>query len=449
MLTSVLPWTYQNSLIGKIAVVFKIMIYDIFQFRLILLMTTFSYDDLSKLLSETKLTKHSFTTKEVSNLENYFTTTFDSKLEVVMNSNHKVSPVANESSESTSINRMDNNTDTNKNLASSFASDNNIQCIIESTEKVHTLRGFLLVRLLFHICIKFSKHLKIGAWKTILQFLLWVQSHNGLPRELIEIDDFSDARGGNLPPSTFAERCRSNMMRHSDSSENVKKSHRTSNNSNASSDGGLWASIGGFIWAVNTGASKSDDFPKKPNTQNKYGDGNSYVAILRICLSKCRVDQLLFHSTRELSDSQLGELLKCLLDTVLNIKIKENDFEENIISNRIGKHEDRVRKFAKSMSILGRDPEGYDEDANGDHLADNNQNRYRDIAVANTIDLGGNFAVNELDAVIVLEWVSSIIFVNMRRASSMWPIVHGNKTIQEQTCFVFTYQIHRFFKVYS
>lgn len=288
------------------------------------------------------------------------------------------------------------------------------------THSLRYIRGFLLIRLLFHICLTYTKTLQKDGWTAIIKFLLWTQSQNALPRELVEIDDFSDARGGNLTPSIFSKKCREKAI-----NERTKRCQKNVS-TQPMRESSLWesmTSLGGLLWTPGT-AEKSNHSTTSNNSIENSGQKkshgndtleipvNPFSRLLTLCLSKCKVDQLLFHSTRDVNDTQLGDILTCLLSTALHAQQSSSCNSEV----EIGKYAVKVTKFLSLYRNSNVSSSANEVDVNtGNKTSADNHEIISDPII-------------EIDAVIALEWVSSIIFVNMRRASAMWPIVHGTYT---------------------
>ncbi|CAM9099816.1 unnamed protein product, partial [Ectocarpus fasciculatus] len=69
-----------------------------------------------------------------------------------------------------------------------------------SWEGSQYMRGQLLLRVLFHVCNKYISFIGPAGWTSLVRVLLWCRRRGDLPDNLVEIDDFSDARGGSLDP---------------------------------------------------------------------------------------------------------------------------------------------------------------------------------------------------------------------------------------------------------
>jgi hypothetical protein len=250
------------------------------------------------------------------------------------------------------------------------------------------VRGHVLLQFFFHEYGKCFPLLTKGSHYCFIRLLLWGRTHHVLPRELIELDDFTDSRGGPLLPSPFCQGYKQKMRE-----ERILESPAPEG-----ADGSLWASVtsfGGLFWQA----------PAERDT-----DHANTIARLSLCstdlLESCfaakKFNEILFLNTRSLLDADLINVIDCMLTEVLGDRHLVARLIKTSSSFYSGRHQTKLLGFLFENSM---------EAAAAEHKDLSHKRPPADIS--------------DLDSVIVLEWVSRIVFLNRRRADCVWPLVHG------------------------
>lgn len=280
-----------------------------------------------------------------------------------------------------------------------------------SWEGVQYMRGQLLLRTLFHICNKYVSFIGPAGWSSLVRVLLWCRRRGDLPDNLVEIDDFSDARGGPLEPSIYALQC-----------YNGKKSANAGKDcAPISGNGSIWSSVtslGGFLWTsgdanIEEGrsslSSRRVDIIGNRNgdstlrhCDNASGHNLPHHPLLKETMSASRVDALLFLRIRDLSETMLISIVSCIIDELEGIYLP-ND----------------TKNFA-GCEVTSEAPL---------HTV----NCRSSLHIKATVH-GSNAEIpremSELDGVMIVEWVSRLMFANMHRTKAIWARLHGNLDIQ-------------------
>ena len=288
------------------------------------------------------------------------------------------------------------------------------------------MRGHVLVLLLFHIFKKYGASLGKGAWIAVTKVLLWARHRRVLPDELIELDDFSNARGGALPLSVYAGQCEQRLL-----GEEARR--RAAQELLASNrEQSIWesvASLGGLLWApggVTPPSSASSKYPAS-SLQRSASMGVSVMTkrslhVLEQCMLKSGIENLLFAWTKDISNDGLADVIWCLFAEVVGSTPAVFNYVRATEERYSGRHQGRLASF------LGADGGGLEVstgDGNG-HSHGLEQGYPQEKRRAADIV--------EIDAVTVLEWVSRIVFVNRHRSASVWPIVHGECCLSMCVC---------------
>lgn len=258
----------------------------------------------------------------------------------------------------------------------------------ESQDKwlnLRLVRGHSLLQFFFYEYGKCFSLLTKGSHYCFVRLLLWGRSQHVLPRELIELDDFTDSRGGPLLPSVYCQqykqKLREELIFDDENAEEI--------------EGSLWASVTGLFWQAPT------ERTVKPVRRTKTMQlSPSSTQLLESCFTGKKFNELLFLNTRSLSDVDLISVIDCMLAEVLGQRhlvaktlVQSNSFYS-------GRHQTKLLAFLFNNSLDRTEQETF--------------NTKRPPS-----------EISELDTVIVLEWVGRVVFLNRRRADCIWSLVHG------------------------
>jgi hypothetical protein len=272
------------------------------------------------------------------------------------------------------------------------------------------VRGHALLQFYLHEYGKCFPLLTKGSHYCFVRLLLWGRGYHALPRELIELDDFTDSRGGPLLPSKFCQSYR----------DKFREELLEDTPPNEQPEGSLWASVtslGGLLWQAPERGEQSDEQQRRQRRKKRTSPliSASSTALLQSCFAGKKLNELLFLNTRSLPEEELVTLIDCLLAEVLAEKHSMARLLRRSASFYSGRHQARLLSFlfksedtiATAAAIAASSAASYNGSSCGDRKRDPSE-------------------ISELDAVIVLEWVSRVVFLNRRRvSSSVWPLVHG------------------------
>mmetsp|Transcript_20608 Transcript_20608/g.29575 ORF Transcript_20608/g.29575 Transcript_20608/m.29575 type:complete len:1961 (+) Transcript_20608:126-6008(+) len=270
------------------------------------------------------------------------------------------------------------------------------------------VRGHMLLLLLFHIGRKCSAHISKGSWLALTRVLLWAHSRHVLPKEVTELEDFSNAKGTILPPSVYAERCEQQLL---EAEARMKLTNGMLDNGRDSS---LWesvASLGGLLWAPGGQATPPTSSTGYTSRRSRVEMSAKSRRMLGLCLSSRTIEALLFSCTKDITCDRLGYVIWCMLGEAVGSRAAMADFIRRTETLHTMKHQNRIDSFF-----------GFD--------SDNSSTLSRDVHLATTIDKKlpdkkrSAQDVVESNAVLLLEWVSKIVSVNRSRAAYVWPHVH-------------------------
>jgi hypothetical protein len=124
--------------------------------------------------------------------------------------------------------------------------------------------------------------------------------------------------------------------------------------------------------------------------------------LLESCFAAKKFNEILFLSTRGLPDADLINVIDCMLAEVLGDRHSVARLIKKSGSFYCGRHQTKLIAFLFANST---------ESAAMAHKVLDHKRQPSDIS--------------DLDAVIILEWVSRVVFLNRRRADCIWPLVHG------------------------
>lgn len=281
------------------------------------------------------------------------------------------------------------------------------------------IKAQLLLRCLFFICSKYVNMIHSSGWTAVFRVLLWARRRGGLPESLAEIDDFSDARGGSLPPSEYAIVCyklpgyqkilRQRKLRKRKGENGSSQDAETDDDEHPSKGSGLWASVAGFLFSRDTEAD-ADRIGEMPvRSQQVYHPGldptikeDELHPLLKTTIQACKVDALLFNRLRDLSDRDMLSVIGCIIDELDGI-YRCKRAEITIDKSELDESKDR-------------DIASLSESASSGSL-----NEYVDSSLASAKPI----RLSELDGVLIVEWISRLMFANMHRAYAVWSKLHG------------------------
>lgn len=250
------------------------------------------------------------------------------------------------------------------------------------------VRGHALLQFFFYEYGKCFSLLTKGSHYSFVRLLLWGRGHHVLPRELVELDDFTDSRGGPLLPSIFCqkykEKLREEMLFETETGEETEAS--------------IWASVTGLFWQA-----PPERTAKAHSKRKKIQLSPSSMQLLEFCFTGKKFNELLFLNTRSLSDTDLVSVIDCMLAEVLGHQFIVPKLLTQSNSFYSGRHQ------AKLLSFLFNDSsESPESKVQDDFMSKRPPSQ-----------------ISELDAVLVLEWVGRVVFLNRRRADCVWALVHG------------------------
>ena len=268
-------------------------------------------------------------------------------------------------------------------------------------------RGFVLLQLFFHEYGKCFPHLTQGSHYCFIRLLLWARKNNVLGSELIDLDDFTDSRGGRLPVSRFCIEYKNKIKNEQlNINEPVIEQKEES----------LWTSVatlGGLLWSTSSTTS-----PSSSSSSSKGEDGNqfenkfkvkfssNYIQILEKIFTGKKLNELLFLNTRNFLDDDFFMIINCLLTEILGPKFFIAKLIRSSDSFYSGKHQLKLIDFLFDGNSHSKE-------------------KSTTVIQETTKEKRNPALISELDAVIVLEWVSRIVFLNRQRADCVWGLVHG------------------------
>ena len=247
------------------------------------------------------------------------------------------------------------------------------------------VRPQLLCKQCFHLCWKFITSIDSRGWKALLRLLLVLRELGALPYNLEDIDDFSDLGGSQLQPSVFER-------------ESKNSSGKTPGSESATQGGekSIWlsvASLGGLLWSSSDGAAVAAAIGA---TSSSHPLTPRQVVLLRKGVEAVRPDLLIFSRLKSIPDGVILEFCRCVLWY--------------------------LREFIGSRDEMGIDGSHFveaDAAAGGGGVVERPTG---DNCVVTDADLEH---LSELDAVLLLEWLSRVLFANRMRASILWRELHG------------------------
>lgn len=223
--------------------------------------------------------------------------------------------------------------------------------------------------------------------------------------ELIDLDDFTDSKGGPLIPSKFCMEYK-NKIKNEYLNEPIVEQKEES----------LWTSVatlGGLLWSTSSTSSSSTSSSSSSSQSEKkvkINFSSNHITILEKIFTGKKLNDLLFLNTRNLQDNEFIMIINCLLTEILGPKFT---VAKGIISSDCfysGKHQQKLIDFLFDGNYNTKEKRSI--------LAEEDVKTKRDPT-----------NISEPDAVIVLEWVSRIVFLNRQRADCVWGLVHGNNLL--------------------
>jgi hypothetical protein len=280
------------------------------------------------------------------------------------------------------------------------------------------IKSQLLLRCLFFLCSKYIFMINSSGWTAIFRVLLWARRKGGLPESLAEVDDFSDARGGSLPPSEYAIICyklpgyqkilKQRRLRKR-KGESALSQGNESDDEHPSKGSGLWASVTGFLWSRD-GESDADRIGEMPvRSQQVYHPGldpavkqSDVHPLMKTTLQACKVDALLFNRMRDLPDRDMLSVISCVIDELDGIyRCKRSEI--SIDKAELDVSKDKI-------------PDTLSESSSSGSLSE-----YLDSSLTSVRPI----RLSELDGVVIIEWISRLMFANMHRAYAVLARLHG------------------------
>lgn len=262
------------------------------------------------------------------------------------------------------------------------------------------IKGELMIKAIFYITNKFTSYLDHDSWLSVYKLLLWVRGRGLLPRSLATITEISqylsmdidkNRSGSNLEVSLYALKCIENAKN--------KKYKRTHNQKQS-----WWSSL--IFGSADSGASSREHQKDKlhqavdvdgnagiykldPKYNQEVGNGNGNATKSKIVSGDEYLRNCLLHSKVDLGMFQLSFRWE---DGFLNMSvISIITLLSDILS-----------------SIVAETTEQRDTDESEDILF-----------------LKFQFQGIEMDAVVLLEWLSHICVSNRHRIYIIWPKVHN------------------------
>lgn len=272
--------------------------------------------------------------------------------------------------------------------------------ILNPWKGLRLARGFVLLQLFFYQYGKCFTYLTKGSYYCFIRLLLWARRNHVLGNELIDLDDFTDSKGSQLLPSTFYLEYK-NKIKNEFINEPIIEQKEES----------LWTSVttlGGLLWSTTTTPTTATSSTKLNQIERKTKIifSSNHIQVLEKIFTGKKLNELLFLNTRNLVDDEFFMIINCLLNEVLGPQFSIAKSIISLDSFYSGKHQEKLIDF----------------------LFDGNYNtkEKNKILIEEEINSKRNpLNISELDTVIVLEWVSRIVFLNRKRADYVWGLVHG------------------------
>jgi hypothetical protein len=280
------------------------------------------------------------------------------------------------------------------------------------------VKSQLLLRCIFFLCSKYIFMINSSGWTAVFRVLLWARRKGGLPESLAEVDDFSDARGGSLPPSEYAiicyklpgyQRILKQRKLRKRKGEPASYQEDEGYDENTSKSSGLWASVTGFLWSRD-GESDADRIGEMPvRSQQVYHPGldpsikeADAHPLMKTTIQACKVDALLFNRMRDLPDRDMLSVISCVideLDGIYRCKGSEISIDKSELDVSKDRNLDTLSESSSSGSLV----------------------EYLDSSLATVRPI----RLSELDGVVIIEWISRLMFANMHRAYAVLARLHG------------------------
>ena len=292
---------------------------------------------------------------------------------------------------------------------------------------LHVFKGYILFRLLLFFSKEFKAHIGRGGWLCITKALLWTVSQGALPQSLTEFTTFKNSRGGELDPSPFAERFqveRSKLLK-------CEKLKLETILQKENKQGSVWesvATLGGLLWSNDT--SKSRNLSSNRNVAHEKLESDMshqlrpdhFQLLLRLCMEGMNIESLFLSPPEDLPARVATDMIWCMMSTVFAFRthiqqyfMEADQFEANPMSDfhdaedvkecfsklYAGRHKQRVHDFFGFLSEETKCSTPTENTACGEFIA------AKDVV--------------ENNAVVVLEWVSRLLFAHRRRYRTLWP----------------------------
>lgn len=317
-------------------------------------------------------------------------------------------------------------------------------------EGAHIIRGELMIKSIFYITSRFPQHLEGDAWGALIQLLLWVRHRAALPRSLAKLSDITIGESScRLPLSSYARDClwhlRSNSAKSLQDSSSAGRSSWWSWWSNAddtddqafenghsgANEGDDWDGLQGGKLGNGAGRKRGKGLRKRSHSFDRHVedtggdeiDGNGTIfsigdvvstvnssankadtEYLKRAIIFSQVDNVLFQSSNEWDDSQLllvfGELLEALSDILSSSLTSRNSMTSTRSQSDMADGDSNI----PSENFLDQDVRGMF--GSGGRSSESDSDR-------------------EFDAILLLEWLSSMVLINKHRAPLLWSKMHS------------------------
>jgi hypothetical protein len=315
----------------------------------------------------------------------------------------------------------------------SLLSKSRYSCGVNSEEEginwigAHIIRGELLLKIILYISNKFSSYLDSEAWFSVVKLLLWVRRRGVLPDSFVSLGDVNlstnvefdninnddnnvdnnsnidndkneiedidteDKYTNNLPLSSYALNC----LYKSSGKTKLGSRYNDNNNDDNTSESSWWAGWFASDEYKQENLSKTnlyntrnnDKYVFNGNTISHLIKNNIVDKFLHACLLQGNIQELIINMSIDWDDDILLSLISSLLELITNI-----------LSTLVVK-----TSSINSLSSVN----DIDKDKNLNELINKDINKFL-----------------EIDAVILLEWIIKILFINKSRSQFVWPLVH-------------------------
>lgn len=351
------------------------------------------------------------------------------------------------------------------------------------------LKGELLIKIVFFIATNYTHLLSRDAWSSVIMLLLFARSRGVLPEQIAVIsDDFKENLNNielineSLIPSVYARQAflrayghivstpknllkqsgkvdrvsakdilSKSELRISQSQANNTVNSSMSNGSNSDGGKGSWmTSIGGLLWSAASNPSElqqNDSLNKLTKLEEQVARlsekaGHQFMLNTGATEDNKAVVNLFCNSNACIHIAPSGELLRAD-DELFKISLSRCH-PEDLFINVLAKSSDVVvgNVITSLLNILcnivyyllrednPHRPPSATSDTSSKKTKDNT---IEDINIANESHFPDHLlsyefvddSVNELDAVVVLQWICLIVFASKSSLKLFWPRVHG------------------------